>query len=362
MADVRAVKSGNWSDTTVWNTGALPTSADDVWANTFTVAADTTTTVLSIRNGSTTGVTAGGGFTAVNGVTLTLTGAGVVATGTVTCFTSNLTTGQSCTITGNVAAGTTGNGAVNSSSGTLIITGSCTGASGSGSGVGALNSAGGTLTITGNCSGGSSNNAAAAGASNASLGTLNVTGTCTGGSATGPGASNTSTGSLVHIGTAQATTTAPALTGTNLNQATTLTGPFLTSTNGVNPVMCARWFWQNTTPPATYYQIRSANLSVIRPLYTADSVGGNPATSDVRSGTVYGPNSELTGTCAVPAAASVAFGVPVDNTTGTAALTTADIQAALTAQGLTTARAAYLDRLPNTSTTQEVADIIDAAI
>jgi hypothetical protein len=103
----------------------------------------------------------------------------------------------------------------------------------------------------------------------------------------------------------------------------------LTTANGVNPVYAIRWFWQNTTPPATYYQIRSANLAVIRPLYTADSVGGNPATSNVRSGTVYGPNSELTGTCAVPPAGSVALGVPVDNTTGTAAIDGPSIRSAL---------------------------------
>ena len=37
MAIVRAVKTGVWSDTTVWNTGSLPTSADDVYSNNFTV-------------------------------------------------------------------------------------------------------------------------------------------------------------------------------------------------------------------------------------------------------------------------------------------------------------------------------------
>jgi hypothetical protein len=103
----------------------------------------------------------------------------------------------------------------------------------------------------------------------------------------------------------------------------------LTNANGINPIQCIRWFWQNTTPPATYYQIRSANLSVIRPLYTADSVGGNPAIANVRSGTVYGPSSELTGTCAVPGASSVASGVPVDATTGTAVLTAAALRSAM---------------------------------
>jgi hypothetical protein len=123
-----------------------------------------------------------------------------------------------------------------------------------------------------------------------------------------------------------------------------LSGPFLVSANGTQAVYCFNWKWQNTSPPATYYQIRSANLAVIRPLYTADSVGGNPAIANVRSGTVYGPASELTGTCAVPAAGSVALGVPVDNTTGTAAITAASIRSAI---GLASANLdTQLDALP----------------
>jgi hypothetical protein len=62
MAIVRAVKTGVWSDTTVWNTGSLPTVADDVYSNTFTVTVDIDVTVLSINNNATTGVNAGGTF------------------------------------------------------------------------------------------------------------------------------------------------------------------------------------------------------------------------------------------------------------------------------------------------------------
>ena len=302
MAIVRAVKSGNWSDTTVWNTGALPTSADDVYSNTFTVTIDTSPTVLSISNAAATGVTAGGSFVATNGITLTCGGAGLVGGGAA-LFSSNLTTGQSCSIVGNVTGGTSTGffGANNISTGTLNITGNVTGGAGT-SAYGANNNSTGTLNITGNVTGGAGGNAY--------------------------GANNNSTGILVHIGVVQASTTAGI--GSASNQGTTiLTGPFLTTANGVNPVFALRWFWQNTTPPATYYQIRSANLAVIRPLYTADSVGGNPAVTNVRSGTVYGPNNELTGTCAVPGASSVLSGVPVDATTGTVTITAADIRAAV---------------------------------
>jgi hypothetical protein len=52
--------------------------------------------------------------------------------------------------------------------------------------------------------------------------------------------------------------------------------------------------------------------------------GQMPAATDVRDGVSYASGA-LTGVLAVPAAASVAFGVPVDATTGTAALTPASV-------------------------------------
>lgn len=63
MANVWAIKNGDWSDTTVWNTGALPTSADDVYANNFNVNVNQNITVNSLRNTANTGLTAGGTFT-----------------------------------------------------------------------------------------------------------------------------------------------------------------------------------------------------------------------------------------------------------------------------------------------------------
>jgi hypothetical protein len=63
-----------------------------------------------------------------------------------------------------------------------------------------------------------------------------------------------------------------------------------------------------------------------------DLVTGMPDEADVRSGTVFGYDDELTGTLAVPPASSVADGVPVDNTTGTAALALGDVAALVGAQ------------------------------
>ena len=360
MANVFAVKSGNWSDTTVWNTGALPTSADDVYSNTFTVTIDTSPTVLSIRTTTATGVSAGGGFRFTNGTTVTCTGVGFQANAQEGQIVFDLNSPSSVNIVGTVLNGfnITGNGTVNingfvQNSGINMASIIFSGASANGA----------TLNITGNVLPNSS------GLSQATIryqnlgAVVNITGQVIAPLANQAiGEITSATAVLSVTGPVTARDNFPAVFVTSTSPTLYFSGPFICSTNGTHAVCAPKWRWTTATPINTYYEIRNFANTAIRPIYTADSVGGNPATSNVRSGTVYGPSNELTGTCAVPPAGSVALGVPVDNTTGTAALTTADIQAALTAQGLTTARAAYLDRLPNTSTTQEVADIIDAAI
>jgi hypothetical protein len=53
MATRYAVATGNYSNTAIWDNGAVPTSADDVYANNFTVTIDGTYTAQSIRNTAT---------------------------------------------------------------------------------------------------------------------------------------------------------------------------------------------------------------------------------------------------------------------------------------------------------------------
>jgi len=53
MATRFAVATGNYSNTAIWDNGAVPTSADDVYANNFTVTIDGTYTAQSIRNTAT---------------------------------------------------------------------------------------------------------------------------------------------------------------------------------------------------------------------------------------------------------------------------------------------------------------------
>ena len=50
MATVWAVANGNWNTGATWNTGSVPTSADDVFTNGFTVNMDVNATVNSLNN------------------------------------------------------------------------------------------------------------------------------------------------------------------------------------------------------------------------------------------------------------------------------------------------------------------------
>jgi hypothetical protein len=336
MAIVRAVKTGNWSDTTVWNTGALPTSSDDVYSNTFTVTINTSPTVLSISNAVTTGVTAGGSFVPTNGMVLACTGVGIMAgTSSTPCLNSALALGQSCTIVANCTGGG-GNALANNGAGTITITGNIQNTS-TANNVAVRNFTNGTIDVTGNIS-----NGVTWGLFNDSVGTIKLTGSANAGSVNFA-LNNSGTGTLIHIGPAYASATSAAIGPGSVAQVTILTGPLLCNspndaTAGVNPCAALRWFPADTALSTFRYEMRGATASgspFVRParnLYLTDAyAAGYPSATNVRTGTTYGAGGSLTGTCAVPPAASVALGVPVDNTTGTAYITASDITIAVTA-------------------------------
>ena len=62
MPNVWATKTGNWSDTTVWNTGTLPTASDAVWASGSTVLIDQDINVISLNNFTSGSIGSGGTF------------------------------------------------------------------------------------------------------------------------------------------------------------------------------------------------------------------------------------------------------------------------------------------------------------
>jgi hypothetical protein len=87
------------------------------------------------------------------------------------------------------------------------------------------------------------------------------------------------------------------------------------------------------TPTTAKFRQAKNGSTTYSDFFTADNSLGQAAITDVRFGTVYASGA-LTGVAYIPSASSVAFGVPVDNTTGTATLTAADVRAAI---GMTTA-------------------------
>jgi hypothetical protein len=220
MADVRATKNGNWSDVTVWNTGALPTAADDVYSNTFTVNVDVSFTVLTLRSTAGTGITAGGSFNFnTAGVTGTVTSSSPLFPGATNMVQVTATTGTvTISLGGNVAPrgvngdilinysgncnlnlnGTNFNGQtggsgftgtrciLKTSAGLITITGNLNGGgggSGGFSGNQAFVSTNGNTIVIGNVTGGISGGSAGDGnnAINQNAGTLTITGTVTGG-------------------------------------------------------------------------------------------------------------------------------------------------------------------------------------
>lgn len=261
MANVKAVANGNWSNTSTWDGGVLPTINDDVFANTFTVTVDTSFQVLSLRNTSGTGITVGGSFNFNSGsisgsCTNTTANTSLVAgatnliqvtstTGSVTLSLSSNVTGPSVgnlilhsgncnlilngltfiggtgtlancinktslgtlTVNGNLTGGTGfNNRTINSSNGDTIVIGNVTGG---GAGLAIFQSIG-NLTIQGNVTGGNGGNSI-----NFSGNLLIITGNIAGGSASG---AITTTGNIIVNGnvvgapTIGITTSAPITT------------------------------------------------------------------------------------------------------------------------------------------------------
>jgi autotransporter family porin len=393
MANYFARKAGNIDATDVWATTPGGTAAD-VWStftssdvlhsNSFTVTVNVSTTVGEVRNDNANSATAGGLFDLLNGITLTAD-AFAGSTGT-QCVRFNLVVGNSATLVGNATGGSVGSadGARNASTGTLNITGNVT-AGTINSAHGANNFGTGTLNITGNALGTTAG--FGVGAHNGSTGSLNLTGDATGGTiGSAFGVRNNATGTATITGKAIAGSAAEgaqnASTGTLTVTRAVGNSWGIGAAGGVNSIVGVasanvgsdtrveelEYGTNGQAPTSGAVRIVSAtNNKCIVPLTTsglktlADPSDGTGQANeaDVRSGVSYALGNK-TGTCAVPAAGSVALGVPVDATTGTAVLTPAAVWDALTS-GMTTAgsigarlkNAATLD-----STGQQLADAL----
>jgi hypothetical protein len=423
MANVYAVKSGNWSDVTVWNTGALPAAIDNVFSNNFTVTIDGTFVVASISNLASSPAVTGGGFLLNSGADLTAsislsstpggTNLGQVigfssSSPGIATFRGNLTNIASNQVTfirnygtgtlniiGNISndtffvstmvhnsssgvinitgdavikifnGGNTCRGVYNSSSGTVNITGTinCVFFNGTPSSAGTvLNEGNGTVNIIGNIPGIPS--PVVAPVVNSSTGTINVIGTL---GDSGYAIINSSSGTIIHTGPVYASATTPAIAPGSASQNTFLTGPFIGTAQGVVANQAIRWRWIASVGSSYMTAVTSGaggTATGYKNLYTADSPlsnSGQPAASNVRSGIIYGPNNELTGTMVVPAANTVIAGVSVGNTIGTAQFASPADFWNVAIFGITTS-GSIGERLKNSATVDSVASILSNAL
>jgi hypothetical protein len=339
MANYKAVANGNWSALATWqddSTGSfiastvLPGVNDDVWANNFTVTIDQSINVksLSAANRTATGITFDGVFL------ITATGITVQAvtiwigprSSNAYSFQINITLGTVDIVCTTLSAlnggfGGTGNGFhVLGSNSTVNLTADLI-----------QNQAGSftntmlpirvistnTLNITATTI---LSQAAARLISN--LGTVNITGNCYGsninssGHVISDGGTNTIIGGMF------------GGLGAVVNGGSVTASGQISNSDG-NMALRATASLRLYSANQTEWTFQTDNLSVNTTLYTPGVAIGFPATTNVKTGIVYGPTNNLTGTCAVPPAAAVSLGVPVDNTVGTASLDANALAAAL---------------------------------
>ena len=344
MPNIPAAQSGAYETGSTWVGGVVPGPGDVAYANTFTVTISSSRTAQAISNASATGITAGGSFSLLDGCDLTLTNAnGVLIGNTPAITTVGLGVGSSASVAANV---TTANYVfIHAGNGTLNWTGNLSGSTNT---VLFIIASTGTVNITGNLTNTATN---IRGVDFTAAGTLNITGNLTGfifasGSIVA-GATINITGSVVAglinansissganctvNGLCQSSSTQPAFVAGGISQNLRLSGPLLLGASGnINPIQAASWRWAPTLTP-TYMEVPTSDGSTKRNLYTADNMpsGGYPIVGNVRQATVYGPSNEFTGTLVVPSPSSVALNVATDNTTGTAVLTAAAVEAAV---------------------------------
>lgn len=329
MATRYAVATGNWSNTAIWDGGTLPQPGDDVYANGFTVTVDVTTIDVNFITTNVNPVTliGGGGFTitAANDYYFLCD----IIAGSSNCLFYS-TSGIKVYVYGDVWGGSSGiglyatNTAANPASTTPEIVGNVYGGSGAGShGITGNPSRAINPIVTGNVYGGSGGYGIFSAI--AYIASINVTGNVYGGSGF---AGVAMSGTLTIDGTISANAsgiesvffgaTGPKkmiIDGYIINVGTTIAFRGVTylemPTSG-----SLEWVIQNDT---------SSDVTLRTPI-----AGGNyPVQGDVRTGTIYGSVNEFTGTCDVPSPSSVAVGVLIDNTTGTAMINIADMGALL---------------------------------
>ena len=386
-ADLTASQIRN--DTTSGATGGgqftCATNGLTITANIF--AGTTTTACFAFTAASGNSITIIGTVTGGSSATLSY---GVTNTSTGTVNIGSV--GTPATISGGTGAATS-YGVQNASTGIINVIGNVQGGSGAATAYGINNASTGTINITGNILGGSGTTTAH-GVSMTGGGTLNVlgtaqvqggssattgvchgvnglTGTVTIGTQAVPGAViggtgattcygvTMSTGSVVVWGTVSggsgallcyglymsgagqatvtgtmtATSTAPAVAGVSTALPMRLQGAMVGHVSGVQAVFDQKWSYNAASLPASSSIVVSIDGSSKTSTFIPTGAA-YPAEADVRYGTSFASGT-MTGSCRIPAAQSVAYGVPVDATTGSAMLTAAAVADAVMDETIT---------------------------
>jgi len=406
------INSGSWSDSAIWSGSIIPTASDDVFLNNQVVTLDQNITVTSIQTAATGSAIAGGRIEIYNNFNIS---ASLIrnttqpttlilnyGTGSITITSQlNSSSGNEDFVLNNVNNGTvnivgsvfgrTGQGGtspfgviLNSKNGIINIIGNIRhDVNGAGGGCTAVyNLLNGVVNITGNVLAGSSNGAGTVTAiSNVSTGIINVTGNIIGGTTTGgissqaiangsigqvnvtgnvtsnlwPAITSTTAGIINVIGQLAASTASNAVSSTSTTATNIFSGPFINS-GSRNAIYCYNVrLYDDVT---TRYTIGVSGSNNTITLYSPDQVTGVPSGSNVRAGVIYGPGNELTGSMQVPHPNSVSWGVPVDNTSGSALTKPEDLwNFALTSL---TASNSIGQRLASTATSASNAAIVSS--
>lgn len=318
MAIKYAVASGLWSATSTWDGGVIPGPGDDVYADGYTVTIDINDiTVSSLNNSQRSGGTDGGSFiTTTNAPRIYTCDINASPTNSTICLTLGVNNSNVQTFIGNLTGGL-GDAVYNSATAgyTTQITGNLTAGSNGRAFVGRSDRPH-YLTVIGNIIG-STSRVAAAIATSYPNGAVTVIGNVFGNGISMGGVTFV-TG---NIDSSNIDTTAIIATvGLRVNGVIT---------NGPNSVY--------STSPKVYLELGgSLEFNIVEDvtgnivsLRTPIAGGNYPIEDDVRTGAIYGSVSEFTGTCDIPSPSSVAVGVPVDNTVGTAIISITDMGALL---------------------------------
>jgi hypothetical protein len=318
MANYRAIASGNWSNGATWAGGAVPPDAagHNIYSNGFTVTIDQNINVALLTNASITASFVGGGTSAAREgkFIVSVSGLSVIANIThnanASCLEFTASAPHSLTITGNITGNTTafGNpsnvaGVLVTSTGTLNIYGNIVGPIANGANVYAVSTSSGTINIFNSIITSSVTGTFYAVYNNG--GSINIINSILNG--TNNVAVVNNAGTIICTSCVfNASTASACYSGAGSNR---LSGTFVSSTNGRQPISSAVWFL-NTTPTNSYIQqaLDGINASSFVRYYTADNALGQANPTDVRSGVSYA-SGNLTGRLTVPARGSVALSV-----------------------------------------------------